>query len=192
LDCGETCRHPWLELEPLSSLRARYLLVGRGYEVLKRWKISRGPVFNHRILKPDGAQAELRAKALGAVVPIPQSRHRSRALGGSPVETVALALARELRIPLLRALELKPGSSNVHQAQLPLALRLQSASKFRVIAERREQLAAAKLLLVDDFLTTGRTLKSAAAELRLSGAVEVHGYCLGVRPALMTEGRVAA
>ncbi len=182
--CPKTgpCARPWVRIPELDSLNALYLGVGIGYSVLKRWKRCGGPTFDRRVLKRDPALASrLRALEVGGVVAVPQLWERAWRLGGSPAERVAIAAAGWAGAPLLRCLE--PGPEGLRrQAELPLPLRFANRLRFEPTLGARPP---ESILLVDDFVTTTRTLRVAAAVLRERlGVLRVHGFCLAVRPRL--------
>jgi predicted amidophosphoribosyltransferase len=192
-----TCHRPWAKINEVRSWHARYLLVGRGYSVLKAWKRKRGPLLTRKVLNADVATAEWLA-SLGpaaTIVPIPQSYTRSWQLGGSPALHIAQWLARVAPNPSIEvhASLLRP-SPHAQQAQRTSLGRVSNPIRFEVQAAPRlkERMAQKPLILVDDFMTTGATLKSAArALMRDLGPVEIHVFCLGLRPSGLRRGAQA-
>ena len=55
--------------------------------------------------------------------------------------------------------------------------------------ENLEDQRGGNIILVDDFITTGHTVRAAAKTLKLSGALSVHVFALGVRPLQCGEQR---
>lgn len=193
-ECGETdctpaaCARPWRS-PPSSGARvqvlgATYLLLARGYRVLKRWKVQQGLLFDRQVLAPvriplSGHPFET-SRTL--VVPIPQALGRSWVLGGNPAQAVASALAGRARFELwasgLRRVSSGDRPSVRRQAERSLVDRISSPPRF----EATRSFWGRDVILVDDFMTTGRTLRSAAQALALGGARSIHLYALGYRP----------
>ncbi len=167
-------------LEPLASLQFLYLLYGHGYTVLKRWKAHRGPVFDHRVLKMDEERIlQLKSLNLSTLVPIPQNPGRLWKTE-SQTEVIALWLSQILQIPITHALQYNLPRHQKKQAELDSLARQAQSIPF-LIRESAQSLRQQRVLLVDDFFTTGHTLRSAALALRKTQTLEIHGFCLGVR-----------
>ncbi len=173
------CTRPWISNTQIQSYSARYLLLDRSYEVLKTWKKRRGPIFDRIVLNLDDLKIEF--PHVEAIVPIPQHFYRAWKLRGSPSEVLSQKLSKKHRTPIIKALNLATLQSPQikRQAQLTLVERIQNPIRYEI------RLGCKKLksvLLVDDFMTTGHTLKSAAQLLRTRlGVREVHVFCLGIR-----------
>lgn len=102
------------------------------------------------------------------VVPVPTDPRRRRLRGVDHTAVLAGAVATELGVPLVPALDVRSG--RLDQAERPVALRREvGLDAFR--PSRR--LPPVRALLVDDVLTSGGTCWSAAAALRRAGASEV-------------------
>ena len=110
----------------------------------------------------------LRALRLEAVVPIPMHWSRRMWRGANSPETICERLAARLGLPmaphvLVRCRRTAP------QANLSPHKRLRNLrGAFR--ASGHADLPGARLLLVDDIMTTGATLNEAAKTLRRAGA----------------------
>jgi predicted amidophosphoribosyltransferase len=190
-DPGGACLRPWVGVSnpALQSFSGQYLLLGPGYSVLKSWKVRHGWLANRVVLRgPPRLGALLPPGAPAFIVPVPQRLRRAWRLGGSPARVIADWLSRWSRIPVLEALqpaERPQGARRQGELCGPerLANRLAFASTpgLRLPPE-------AQLILVDDFLTTGHTLRSAAAALRSSqepgvgDTISIHAFALGARP----------
>lgn len=182
-----TCQRPWFPEGALDSHHARYLLTGMGYTVLKRWKVSGSSGFDRRILIAD-PELERRLHELDcqAVVAVPQRYRRSWQLGGSPAWRVARWMAQKLSLPLIDpwcVRDIAPGAvTALRQAELAREERIRTRFGFKLHGEARLE---PRILLVDDFFTTGHTMRGAAETLRSGGALRVHAFSLGFRPELL-------
>lgn len=175
----EECLSPWTSSKELSSLTALYLLVGHGFRVMKAWKKRGGPYFHNLLL-----EKHTQIPQIDCIVPIPQSALRAWKLGGSPALRISQKISRETKTPVISALRLE-GHSSRPQAQLKKAERYSSQNPFAL--QVTANIAGQDILLVDDFTTTGRTLKRAAQVLIRGGARSVHAFCLGYRPSLIQD-----
>lgn len=196
--CGEptpcdTARCHTTPPSPIQSYRANYLLSGNCYSLLKTWKKRRGPLLNRQLFSHSPLyQDSLELLKVDAVVPIPQALKRSWKLRGSPAELLANHYATLLKTKTLPNLMTTWEEANRSpQATRSKRERNLDANHFAIhpnFADNPERIPT-KILLVDDFMTTGSTLRAAAAVLQRAGAQEIHSICLGkktlsaVRPA---------
>lgn len=180
------------ETTVIDSYSARYLLIEPGYTVLKTWKKHGGPLFDQRILRSEGRfltaiQKRIHDPIRTLVIPMPQSFKRSWRLGRSPALTVSRWISHETQVALdANLLKLKDASTRKpRQAELGLENRLQSPSHV-MATDHAYALAATRkidtLLLIDDFMTTGHTLRNAALALKEAGFPIIHAIALGYRP----------
>lgn len=180
----ESCKKPWISHPEIDSYSARYLCIEPGYRILKRWKVTQGPALDRKILIPDARLTQAwRARELDAVTWVPQQRERSWRLGACPAEKIARWVSMQIGVEARSALN--PAArlaGQSRQAELRMQERMTHRLRFAWNDESPPLAAGARVLLVDDFMTTGRTLRTAAQVLRSRGAVEVHVFCLGVRP----------
>ncbi len=185
------CLRPWSDPSLIQSYCAQYLLIGRCYTTLKRWKIQRGPVFDRFILKSNEITSHYWNTLKGlqhvqAIVPIPQDFARSWKMRGSRAQQVAAWVSRETSLPVLPLL-LAPDRIRNHkrQAELNFKERLENPIRFEWNPEfSKDRGAPSTVLLVDDFFTTGHTLRQAARVLNQHQVHQVHIFCLGLRPAM--------
>lgn len=145
------------------------------YEGVTRQLVTALKYRNRRSALP-GLVAALTALPLPAVDEVtwaPTSAARRRARGFDQAELIARAVGRRLRRPCRRVLR---RVSNGPQTGRSLAARLDGPA-FAPIGDPR-----ARVLLIDDVITTGATLTAAARALRGAGTAEVHGLVLARTP----------
>ena len=166
--------------------------MGQGYEILKRWKVRPGPLLDQRIREriPARIVNELLHSRFDAVVPVPPRFHRAWEMRGGAAPRIAGWMGELLDLPVIDGLRTGPRSrGEARQAELGLEQRLTQPVRFEA---RKDQLRAvsraARILLVDDFMTSGRTVRSAAAVLVREGFGPVRVFCLALRPALLGSG----
>lgn len=119
------------------------------------------------------------------MLPIPLSPDRLRERGYNQAWELVKALRRELRPPppaQASLLQRRPQARSQHE--LPREQRIAHAMQaYYVPASARARLQGRRVLLVDDVMTTGATLQSAAAALLEAGAAEVSGLVFARTPA---------
>jgi len=119
----------------------------------------------------DARGERLREWQVDAVVPVPMHWSRRLWRGGNSPSTIATRLASRLEVPLADHL-LARRRRTVPQASLsPRRRRANVRGAFR--AARHRNLPGARLLLVDDIMTTGATVDEAAKILLQAGAAFV-------------------
>jgi predicted amidophosphoribosyltransferase len=107
----------------------------------------------------------------------PTSAQRRRARGYDQAELLAAAVARRLGVPCRSLLTRRCGPAQTGQARGAR----RTGPTFRAAPCRGQ-----RVLVVDDVMTTGATLVSAASALRASGAVDIHAAVVARTP-LATE-----
>ncbi|MBI3535046.1 MAG: ComF family protein [Deltaproteobacteria bacterium] len=184
-----TCLRPWMEEYHdlnIKSFRALYLLSGECYSVLKTWKKRHGIIFNQKVLKLDtGKINEIKNLNLQAIIPIPQTFKRSWKMGGSTTMLISKWLSKKITTPVYQLLTVSHKkqlwNTSKRQAELSLQDRLKNKIHFEW-NQTFKNLNLSKILLVDDFMTTGHTLRAAAQILKLHSIEEIHIFCLGIKP----------
>jgi ComF family protein len=106
------------------------------------------------------------------IVPMPTTRRRARARGYNQARLLAEAVAELVHMPLIDGLE--RGERGSTQVGLhPAERRANVKHAFSVRGDARAALEGARVLLVDDVLTTGSTAMEAARPLVQAGAKQV-------------------
>jgi predicted amidophosphoribosyltransferase len=152
--------------------RARDVLLGFKYRNRRQLAHHFAGLLVNRLLAEG-----VRAHDLDVVTWAPTSRRRRRQRGFDQAEVVARRVAAQLGLPCRRLLE-RDGAS-VAQTGLDRATRLHGPT-FRA-SPRAEGRA---VLVIDDVVTTGSTLRSADRALRGAGAVAVLRAAVATTPAL--------
>lgn len=167
-DCGRCRLHP----PPFAEAHAAFAFAGAIREAVTRFKYLDAPHLA-------GPLAALSWPALAgalarcdAVVPAPLHRDRLRRRGYDQALLLAEAWARLAHKPCWEPLERIRATER--QVGAGAAARLENlAGAFAVRGQRGRWVAGARLLLVDDVITTGATLRAAAHALVSAGAARV-------------------
>ena len=115
------------------------------------------------------------------VVPIPLHWHRRLTRAYNQAEAIARPLARHLDLPLVEALRRRRATraqAQLTRTQREINLRL----AFAPIEHKCAKIVGRRILLVDDVVTTGATLESAARCLRDRGVRSVTAVTAGRTP----------
>lgn len=102
------------------------------------------------------------------LVPLPLSPERQRQRGFNQAQEIARDLARRLALPVDAVLQRPRGAPP--QAGLPWSERVRNV---RGAFTARRRLDGARIILIDDVMTTGATLAEAASTARRAGALRV-------------------
>lgn len=188
LGCRTSCQRPELRIRGyegktvFDSVHAAYLSLGPTHAILRHWKKAPNERLEDLFFeKHTELFRELRALGTHAIVPVPQAAERSLSLAGGPARRLAHRLGRELDLPVQESLEV---DRSHRQAGKTGARRYETPIEFQ---RSEETPTPESVLLVDDFLTSGQTLRAACRVLRRSGVVRVHVFVLGFRPSLDAE-----
>ena len=181
--CGTTLPHLWDSTRPCPACKLHPLRLDRVVRlgvyrdelrsaVLRMKRAPEQPltVAVGRLLV-DLREAMLRDPKFDVIVPIPMHWRRRMWRGMNSPEVLASQLARPLGLPVAAHLLWRRRATR-SQADLPPSRRLANVRGALAAAEHRD-LAGARVLLVDDIMTTGATSSEAARMLRKSGAAYV-------------------
>jgi len=188
--CWPQCARPWSNSCPqtIHSFHAVYWSSGTTHYVLRQWKKNAGYFVTKRLLKlPEPKKSVLKNLEFDAVVPIPQELRRSWRLRRGPATQWGQFVSRDLAIPLrpeLLELARKSDYSQRQGERISLQERLAGLNPKAYQAAPSVTLRKyKKLLLVDDWMTSGRTIKAAAQCLMTAQRdLEIHVLSLGYRP----------
>lgn len=174
----EICALDVARPEPGAPARAAFAYAGAVRAALRRAKFRRDAGALHALLP--GACARLAPPGeADAVCFVPLHPRRLLARGFDPAAVVAVALARTWGLPLV-ANALRCGRHDP-----PLSHGADAARRARQVAGRYRAgagVAGARLVVVDDVVTTGATLREAARALRRAGAEPVERVALAATP----------
>ncbi|MFP5489192.1 MAG: ComF family protein, partial [Acidimicrobiia bacterium] len=124
--------------------------------------------------------AGVRPHEIDAVTWAPTSRQRRRRRGFDQAELVAQRVAAQLGVPCRRLLE-REGND------LPQTGRDRASRLHGPVFRASPRAVGQRILVVDDVVTTGATLRSAAAALHAAGAEHVLKAALATTPSLVAR-----
>ena len=157
------------------------------HKILTYWKDHGGEELRRTLFTPSLKLLTLLQKnKFDVIIPIPQHEERSLKRGHASAFEVAKFFSKELKIPLLREFLILKKSSGIKQANLNSWERNYSENPFLI--NLRLPPTTKKILLVDDFITSGSTLdKAANAILSMEQNCEIYATSLGWKPKLMHQ-----
>lgn len=129
-----------------------------------------------------GAARELPG-AFDAIVYVPLSRKGLRARGYDQSRLLAQRLGKALELPVVHALEKVRDTAAQHDLD-----RKSRVENIRGAYACKASVAGRSLLLVDDIVTTGYTLRECAEVLYAAGAGEVFGICAADAHRVLDDG----
>ncbi len=184
--CADCIKHP-------PPLDASLVAVHYAYpwsELITRYKFGDrpgwAPFFASLLLEAPGVKQAFEAlQASDLIIPVPLSRERLQSRGFNQAWELASALARQsgsTATPdahfLLRVKHTRP------QTELQREARLANVKgAFQLDPLRLPMLAGRRVVLVDDVMTSGASLFTAAAVLRSAGAAHITGVAFARTPA---------
>ena len=176
---GALPKEPILRAFPLEGAEAGRLTVASSllYEKGFRHTLHRLKFQEERALAgPIGQMMAQTAQALGmpfdGVTWVPMSPKKLQRRGYNQSQLLARSVARELKLPSWGLLEQVKETQTQHQLT-----RVQRADNVRGVYRASGAALGKRLLLVDDIVTTGATLRSCAQALYRAGTGSVTGLC---------------
>ncbi len=174
--CGACLR----QAPPLAACWAAVDYAPPWRDLVHRWKLAQNPALARAAAQLLGARLPLAAIVAGAdvLLPIPPAPERARQRGFHHTLLLARALRLDMPINSTSLLRL-PEVAGQHQALRKRQERLRAMRGAFVL--RPEQITAVqgrRVLLLDDVMTTGATLHSAAHTLLQAGAAQVSAVVL--------------
>ena len=189
--CGACRRSP----PPFSALRTAWSYDGAIGEVVRALKFRRLDYLGAHLARDLRELAAGDGEGFDLVVPVPLHWLRRWRRGYNQAERIARPLARLLGVPcaevLRRRRATRPQTGLAREARLANpggAFALRSG----LGAGRRHRPDGRRVLLVDDVVTTGATLRAAAEVLRRAGAREVVALAAARTPAEHRPGGAGA
>lgn len=163
---------------------------GLDYPILRTWKKRGGALLSRRIFELMSQVTLNWLRELSQtndrifLVPMPTTPLRSQALGGHRSWEIATQLKKRIAIAEVLPALTRPNTAAPRQASLGLFDRTHQSIQFHSAPGGLKIRArpGAPVVLIDDFLTTGNTFRSAALQLRLSRLQNsIHGVVLAAR-----------
>lgn len=123
------------------------------------------------------------AEERAGVVPVPLSPSRQRERGFNQAEVIASSVTRMWDIPLMGDALVRAASTRSQTQLTPDQRKGNVAGAFSVPHEVRASVVGRHLVLLDDVVTTGATLREAASALFAAGARTISCMTFGRAPA---------
>jgi predicted amidophosphoribosyltransferase len=198
-------RHPWPQRPYILSLLSVFRLLEPSYSILKTWKKTGSKKIKQLLFceiskvihtlhtKNDNIQPY---SNIAAILAIPQEHRRSLYLSGSPAFECARHLSDLIQKPVLDPWRYRRSFSNdsksITQGALPFKQRKMILSQrlpFELNLHQTQvaQLKNKKILLVDDLMTSGNTIKAYSQLLYQDYGIRSHVFTLAVRSKLPEE-----
>ena len=150
---------------PWESMVAAYLYAPPMVGVVRALKFGRGEHLGEALAVSLAARCRASAAAIDLVTPVPLAWMRLFARGYNQAEAIARPLARELGLPCRRLLRRRPRRRQALLSRVERRRNLRGA-----FSSRPPPSPGARVLLVDDVMTSGATLEAATAALLRAGA----------------------
>lgn len=175
--CGDTCRSPWLEPIPYACA-SLYFGLGRTYDILNHWKRSPCNAFTRWLINAAFSESLCAWIAL-------QRPQGLIAIPGEAPAALARAISTRTGIPILQARLVPAGFLNSRPIQKSKNLqeRLSTPLRFELLrASAATFQECLNVMMVDDFMTSGKTFQAGFDALRANGVVRVCALAMAYRP----------
>jgi ComF family protein len=159
--------------------RAREVVLAMKYRNRRAVSAHLGGLLVNRLLGAGIAPG----RDIDAVTWAPTARRRRHERGFDQAHAVAQVVARQLGLPVRHLLERDDSGS-------PQTGRSRAARLHGPVVRARPDVAGRRILVVDDVVTTGSTLRACASALRAGGARDVVLAAVASTPAGVRRGRV--
>ena len=160
----------------LQGVAATFEHLGAASTLLKEWKVCSRPALVKGLAAWMAVQfLELQWPPPDLIVPIPQTILQAMTFGFNPPQLLAQELSKILNVPMRSLLKKNWG----HPPQARLLWEDRKKLSYRAFEWRgKEDISDKTILLVDDLIGTGATLKAAAFRLREGFPKAIYGLVL--------------
>lgn len=172
------CRRCVASPPPFAAVLAPFRYGGELATALRRLKYQNRPDVGRSLAPLIGPMLRAAAAECDVIIPLPLHRRRLAERGFNQSALLARYASHGVSTPLDQR-SLRRIRATAPQSGLTGGARTTNvAGAFAVPARRRERIADRTILLVDDVMTTGATMRAAATALHQAGAAAVVGFCV--------------
>ncbi len=178
-----SCQQPWKKTEKIISYHAAYLYHPSSMRTLKAWKTNPNVLLNRFLFKTHIFVTTAKKLKGDFIVPIPQRFERIWQLGHSPPFSIARKVQKWTDIPIIEpikpaAFQKAPLKTQGFKNQFE---RILFRPEFKVNPVNQIRIENKSVILIDDFMTTGETIRAAARCLLHLGVREISVFLLAIR-----------
>lgn len=176
--------------QAFNSLHAFYRFTDLSKPIFREWK-KNPPFFEERIFFQSKLKDDLKpifnrihSQKIDAIIPIPQRKSRIFKLKRSTSLSIASYISKKINRPLLKN-EFHALETKTQQGQLNGVSRYLDRNPFQINCYGK--MLPKNILVVDDFMTSGQTIRLFAQLLRSRGCENIHVAVLALRPLYRKE-----